>query len=218
MISRSYRVSRGFTLVEVIVSMGLGMVIMAAVFSTYLYLGRSLTQLSYKSMLERQSRQVLRTIVTDIQNTRIVTSASDTSLDLSVYNLDPSVGPVPTMAVAYSFSPVGANANKLVRNGVPLVRDIIEPNMSVSVSMLLPASGKLFNYSTTSGNTFATAGTGPTYQATTTLVPMSIKQVAINFTLRAGDPATQGQQGTLTQYLVSSGRILLVNRQLPDGS
>ena len=218
MIRHAHGSNRGFTLVELIVSLSLGLVVILAVFSTYLYLGRNLTQLSYRNALESQSRKILTTFASDIRNTKSVTSAAATNLALTIYNQDATLGSVPTMAVTYDFSTSGANPNKLTRNGVPLVKDAQDTSISVMIAMLLPTNGKLFSYSTTTGNTYTTAGTGPTYQATNTLVPISIKQVAINFSLQAGDPLIQGAQGTLSTYPVASGQMPLINRQLLDGN
>ncbi len=221
--------NRGFTLVELLVSMSLAVVVMAAVFSTYLYLGRNLTRLSYRSTLESQSRKILNTLTTDIRNAKSVVNASATGLSLNVYNQDAGKGPVPLMKVVYAQTtatyPDGTTANKLTRTtsnpdgsgaspSVTLNNDIGDANSQVQVSM----TNLNFLYTTTTGNTFTTSGTGPSYQNTTTLVPMSIKQVAMVFVLQAGSSNIQGQQGTQSSYQVASGRMPLMNHPLPDGS
>ena len=197
--------SRGFTLVELVVSMSIGTVVMLAVFSTYLYLGRNLTRLSYRSTLESQSRKILNTFATDIRNAKSVANppaANPSTTTLALKMTDSST-------VVYNFS-----ADKLTRNpgtgAVILNYDIGDPHVQVPVTM--PSFSFLY-YTTTGGN--------PVSQFSSPappITPMSIKQVAINFTLQAGTAAIQGQQGTLTSYPVASGRMPLLNRPLPDGS
>ena len=216
--------NRGFTLVELIVSMSLGTVVMLAVFSTYLYLGHNLTRLSYRSLMENQSRRILNTFASDIRNTKSIRSASAITLTLNIYNQDPATkSTTPTLDVTYAYD----STNKALTRDpdgsgpappVALNANIGEGSVQVPVTLLLPANGRLFGYATTTGDLYTTAGTGPTYQSTTTLVPMSIKQVGLSFTLQAGDPAVQGQQGTFSSYQVSSNLLLLINHPLPDGS
>lgn len=236
MIMRPFSSVRGFTLVELMVSMSIGTVVMAAVFSTYLYLGRNLTRLSYRSTLESQSRRILNTFATDIRNTKSIKSTNDTGsgtgriidLTLILHNTDASKGTVPTMEVAYRYA-YNATENiwiltrdpdgsTLAKPPVRLNYTIGDSKVQVPVTLLLPADNQLFSYTTSYDNTFTTAGTGPTYQTTATLVPMSIKQVAIGFILQAGTATIQGQQGTQSSYQVASGRLPLVNHTLPDGT
>lgn len=202
----------GFTLVELMISMSLGMIVMLAVFSTYSYLGRNLTRLSYRSVLETQGRKIRETFAADIRGAKSITNASATTLTLAM---------IGGGSVAYTY-----NGGQLTRDPdgsgamqpVLLNYMISDGGVQIPTSAILPANGNLFSYNTATGNTFTTAGTGPTYQNTTTLVPLSIKQVAVNFTLQAGTTAIQGQQGTLNLYQVSSGWLQLINRQLPDGT
>jgi len=190
------------------------MVVMAAVFSTYLYLGRNLTRLSFRNVMEGQSRNILRTLTIDIQNTKSLISATNTGLALTVDNQNPLNGPVPTMKVVYAYD---GSTNKLIRRTsqlddsgpvtATLNHDIGDNNVQVPVAMLN------FNFLY-----YITTGGSPVSQFNSTIVPISIKQVAISFTLQAGDPAIQGQQGTLSSYPVASGRMPLLNRQFLDGS
>lgn len=192
------------------VSMSIGMVVMLAVFTTYNYLGRNLTRLSYRHILESQSRKILAALAGDIQKTKSIATASSTALSLRLidgnsvdYNFDAGTGKI-------SRDPDGAGpAPAAILN-----YDIGDANVQVPVT--LPNFS--FIYYTTTGNAFTVAGSGPTYQNTSTVVPKSIKQVAVNFTLQAGTSAIQGQQGTLTTYPVTSNRQLIVNRSMPDGS
>jgi prepilin-type N-terminal cleavage/methylation domain-containing protein len=220
--------NRGFTLVELLVSMSIGTIVMLAVFSTYTYLGRNLTRLSYQSTLESQSRKILNTLASDIRNAKSIKATNDTGtgtsriseLFLILYNTDASKGTVPTMEVVYKYS------YDLTDNNWIFTRD---PDGSG-----LPNSPVKLNYPIGSGNVqlpvtmpsfsflfYTTSGGDPVSQFASPappITPISIKQVAINFTLKTGNTAIQGQQGTLTSFTVSSGRMPLLNRPLPDGT
>ena len=206
MMMRQFNSSRGFTLVELMVSMSLGMIVMLAVFSTYAYLGRNLTRLSYRSVMESQSRKILATLAADIRNTKSIANPPSANPSSTSLTLNMTSGGT----VVYDYS-----ANKLTRNpngtgAIALIYDIGDANVQVPVSML----NFSFLYSTTSGGDPASQFAAPASPIT----PMSIKQVAINFTLQAGTDAIQGQQGTQSIYQVASSWMPLVNRQLPDGS
>lgn len=205
----------GFTLFELMISMSLGTVVMLAVFSTYNYLGRQLTRLSYQNILESQSRKILTSLTNDVRNARSITAATPTTLSLRLMDGN---------SVEYTYD---SSTNKLRRDPdgtgplppIILNYDIGDSQLQAPVSLQLPANNHLFIFVTTSGNYFTgTGGTGPTYQNEEVLVPRSIKQIAISFQLHAGTSAVQGNLGTLTTMNVTSGRMTLVNRQLPDGT
>jgi prepilin-type N-terminal cleavage/methylation domain-containing protein len=187
---RSPDSNRAFTLVELLVALSLATVVMLAMFSSYLFLGRNLTRLSYQHILEQQSRTILTTFTADVRNTKSVSAATSGGVTLNL--IDGST-------VAYAYA-----SNILTRNGVPLVKDIAGPNNQVTVAMI---NFTLNCYTTTDGLlSMPVAST------------MSIKQIEISFILQAGVAGVQDQQGTLTRYQIASGRIPFVNRQLPDGS
>jgi prepilin-type N-terminal cleavage/methylation domain-containing protein len=187
----------GYTLVELMIGMTLAAVLMLAVLSTYLFLGRNTTRLSYQHALEVEARTILNTIALDVRNTKYITSASATGLSLLL---------VDGSTVTYSYA-----ATDLTRDpgtgAVSLTNDIKGEKVQVPVSM--PACN--FNYYTTNDGS-------PTYQATATIVPLGIKQVAVNFTLRAGTASTQGSLGTMTSFQIASGWLLFRNKQLPNGT
>jgi hypothetical protein len=172
--------------------MTLGAVVMLAVVSTYLYLGRSLTRLSYHRALEVQSRSILITLAADVRKAKSVTSASNTSLSLQL--IDGS-------SVTYSYA-----SSQLTRNpgsgAVSLLRDISGQAVQAPVTM----TNFTFSYYSTFDNTLNPAAD----------TMLSIKQVAATFTLQAGGSAQQAS-GVQTQYGISSGRILIRNKLLPTG-
>ncbi len=200
---------RAFTLVELIVSLTLAAVVMAAMLSSYLFLGRNLTRLSYQHILEQQSRTILTTVITDLRNTQSVTNAANTTLTLQVFTGSGTTTPV---AYAYTYDSVN-NVYILTRNGIPLVKMITGTSVQVPVSMLLPPAG-----APSAGNLFQYYNTTDGLLTMPVSSPMSVKQVEFSFILQAGAAGVQDLQGTLTQYQIASGRIALLNRQLPDGS
>lgn len=207
---RRLPISRGFTLVELMVSMSLGTVVMLAVFSTYNYIGRNLTRLSYKNILETQGRRILTTLTSDLKKTQSVANATATTLTLN--QLDGT-------SVVYDVT-----GNKLRRDPdgsgplapVYLNYDIGDANTQVPVSM--PSFSFLY-YTSTGGNPTSqfNNSTVPIGTDPATITPLSVKQIAVRFTVQAGS-SVQAQLGTLTQYEISSARLPLINRQLPDGT
>lgn len=205
---RHHPYNRGFTLVELMVSMSIGTVVMLAVFSTYLYLGRNLTRLSYRSVLENQSRKILNTFTADFRNARSIANPPASAPSANTLTLNLTNGDL----VVYNFS-----ANKLTRNlngsgAVPLNYDIRDSNATVIVDLLPPAlpspNNAVFRYFTSSEGDPVSQFTPPA------ITPLSIKQVALGFTLQTGNAAF----GNLTSYQVTTGRMLLSNRQIPDGN
>jgi prepilin-type N-terminal cleavage/methylation domain-containing protein len=189
--------SRGYTLVELMIGMTLASVLMLAVLGTYLFLGRGSTRLSYQHALEIEARTILEKLAVDVRKTKYITNASATGLSLLL---------VDGSTVTYSYA-----SNDLTRDpgsgAVSLTNDIKGEKVLVPVTL----TSCNFNYfTTTDGN--------PTYQATATLVPLSIKQVSVDFTLRAGSPGIQDKVGTLTSFSIASGWLLFRNKQLPDGT
>jgi hypothetical protein len=140
-------------------------------------------------------------------------SASVTGLTLNnVINTIPNNGPVPLMKVVYAYN---VSLGKLTRTTsnpdgsgatppVILNNDIGDANMQVPVT--LPSFSFLY---------YTTGGGDPVSQfSPPAITPLSVKQVAVSFTLQAGDAT----QTTLSSYPAASGLMPLINRTLPDGS
>jgi prepilin-type N-terminal cleavage/methylation domain-containing protein len=75
---------RGFTLVEVMISAGLGAFLLAAVLSTFLFMGRSGTNLQNYSDMEGQARQALEAFAEDVRQASAITWNSNVSMTLTV--------------------------------------------------------------------------------------------------------------------------------------
>ena len=80
----SRRPEAGFTLVEVLIAMTLGLIIMSGVMSTFVYLGRSLARLANQQTLEAEGRRTVLLFSQDVHMAQDVTSASDTAVTLTV--------------------------------------------------------------------------------------------------------------------------------------
>jgi prepilin-type N-terminal cleavage/methylation domain-containing protein len=187
---------RGYTLVELMIGLTLGSMLMLAVLTTYLFLGRGSTRLAYQHLLEVEARTILNTVTTDVQAAKSITSASATGLSLTLVN---------GSTVTYSYSG-GILSRDPGSGAVALVTNITGEAVQVPVTL----TTFQFRYLTTYDD-------DPTYQATTTIVPLSIKQVSVSMNLKAGG-ANQVKSGTMTMFPVASGWMLFRNKQLPDGN
>jgi prepilin-type N-terminal cleavage/methylation domain-containing protein len=204
--------NRGFTLAELIIAMSLGLVVMLAVFSTYLYLGRNLTRLSYRSTMEMHSRKILTTLASDVRNTKAILNTSipsNNSLTLTVFNNDPATKmATPTFTVSYAYDTTNhvlTRTTTSTGSPPPTLLDYAIPDVTAPLNETMPSFSFLY---------FTTTGGSPVSQFNSNFVPMGIKQVAIAFTLQAGDAT----QTTFSSYPAVSGQLPLINRPLPDGS
>lgn len=76
--------ARGFTLVEVMISAGLGSFILAGVLSTFLFLGRSGANISNYCDMEAQARKALEQFAEDTRQASAVSWTSSDSVTLTV--------------------------------------------------------------------------------------------------------------------------------------
>jgi len=89
---------RGFTLVEVMIAAGLSAFILAAVLSSFLFMGRSGANLGNYSDMERQARTALETFAEEVRQASSISYISNTSVVITVnstaigYGYDSSTG------------------------------------------------------------------------------------------------------------------------------
>ena len=179
-----------FTLVELLIGMSLSLIIMTAVLSSYVFIGRSFTRSlgitsSNQPNLENQSRQTVTFFTQDARMAIGIagtpTAPSPTSLILM---LPSSAG---TTTVTYTYD----GAKTLTRTTSAGASQILHSN-------LLSFSFKYYD-------TLATQ-----YDTSSPYYLPGIKLIAITFTAQAGSSTNQ----TLTQiYRTDSPRVLLRNRQ-----
>jgi hypothetical protein len=178
----------GFTLVELLVGMSLALMVMTAVLTTYVTLGRNFTRLlgissSNQPTLESQARRTLAYFTQDVRMASGISGTpSATSLTLT---LPTSTG---TTTVTYAYD---STAQTLTRT----------PASGSALTLHSGLLGFTFNYYDSSGNP---------YTSYTNYLP-GIKQLSFTLTSQAGSSVN----GTLTQvYETDSPRLLLRNKAL----
>jgi prepilin-type N-terminal cleavage/methylation domain-containing protein len=178
----------GFTLTEVIVASSLGALVMAAVLSSFVFLGRNLTRLANYQTLETKSRQALTYLRRDFSLAKAVkTGTTPTSTTVTLV--------LPTGEVTYTYE------------GLPNFRLRRQATFGPNPDFYLLKNDycdcvtfALTYYTTTGANTLA---------------PFSIKQVDVRYGIKT--PATFFSP-IRTSYETVSSRFLIRNKELPDGS
>lgn len=198
--------SAGFTLVEVIIGMALSLMVMGAVLSSYVFLGRNFTRsLGVSSAgeptLESQGRRTLGYFSQDVRMASgIVGTPSATEVTLTIPTQSGS------KTVTYFFNNTGTDdtshgptikADTLTRidnfTGIALT-------LQTHLLQYPNATSPHFDYFDTSGNP---------YTGFTDYLP-GISQLSISFSTRSGNRTN----GTLTPiYETTSQRLILRNKQ-----
>ena len=182
--------SKGFTLVELLIGATLSAAVMAAVLSSYIYLGRSLNRLTNQQTLETEARRTLGYFTQDVETSTGVDSTGNAPKvlpDATKVTLNlPSTSAVATNYVTYTYDSTAGTLSRTQAGGTQqiLLRNIISLEIG---------------YYDASGNK---------YTSYTNYLP-GIKQLALDFSTQTGVAAS----GTRTLvHRVTSGRILLRNR------
>lgn len=206
--NNSLQSNAGFTYVELIVGLSLALMVMTAVLTTYVSLGRNFTRTlglssANQPNLDSQARLTLAVFTQDVRvATGISGTPSATSLALTIptgsgtktvsYYINNTASPVIVTLSGYSKT-VDAQALVRVDGSNGALREL-QTNLLVSGT-------NAFNYYDSSGNPYTTF---------VNYLP-GIRQVAVTFTTQAGSNAN----GTLTQvYETDSPRLLLRNTAL----
>lgn len=207
----------GFTLVELLIGATLSAAIMAAVLSSYIYLGRSLARLANQQTLEAEGRRALGLFSQDVQTATGVTINSLTAPDFSV-NFALANNGTGANQVVYYYSQNGTStsifgntitipANSLVRV-LGTGSAITQPAQVVLRNIVAANEGCAIRYFDASGNPYDN-GTAPYTPVTT--YSSGIKQVSLQFNTQLGNSGN----GTRTLvYKVVSGRLALRNKAL----
>ena len=180
---------RGFTLIELMIGIALSSMVIAGVFSTYLFVGRHLTRMANTQQLDAGSRVAFALLNQDVSAAIRVTAASGTQLTLVL----PPTSPALSRTVAYRYvAPSSSSAS----DGTLTRTETIDGTATSSV--VLRSVGTLsFNY-------FNTAG------AVVSASPVSVKRIELAFAAQTGSAANG------TQVIVNnvSARVALRNRSL----
>jgi prepilin-type N-terminal cleavage/methylation domain-containing protein len=193
----------GFTLVELMVGATLSAAIMAAVLSSYIYLGRGLARLANQQTLDTEARRTLAYFTQDVQSSSGLTDTanlSDSRLSLVV----PSVTGTNTVTYYYnntaSDAAVTVNGISVTMTANALTRCVYNGSTVTTVLLLrnVTSSGLTLKYYDNAGNP---------YTSYVNYLP-GIKQVSLQFTTQLGTAANNTQ--TLA-YSSSTGRLILRN-------
>lgn len=187
--------SAGFTLVEVLVSVSIGAVVMAAALSAYIFLGRNLARLSSYRSLESESRKALAYLTRDFtQALKVKNGTTPTEAQVTLV--------LPSGEVSYTYS-----------SGTKTLRRQSTFGASMDFKLLRTESCEC----TTFQFRYFTAEDGPpTDQLTAaTNVPFSIKQIQVHYVIES--PATWNSQSR-TRFEIASSRHIFRNRGATDGS
>jgi Tfp pilus assembly protein PilW len=207
---KSFAAQSAFTLVELLVGATLSAAVMAAVFSSYIYLGRSLARLANQQILETEARRTLGYFTQDVQT---ATGLTDTA-NLSASRLSLSVPAASgTNTVTYYYNNTAAAASVTINGtsvsmaAAALTRCVYDGTSVTSQTLLrnitdndsTTSSDLSFRYYDSSGNP---------YTSYTDYLP-GIKQLSLQFATQLGT-STNGTQ-TLV-HRVASNRVILRNR------
>ena len=180
------RTNRGFTLSELLIGMSLAMVVMLAVLTSYIFLGRQLVKLTNEQTLETESRRALGYFSRDVQQASGISGTpSATSLTLVIPTSNGSVG---TVAYTYDSSAGTLTRTPSTGTAIVLARNITTNTLA-------------FSYYDEQGNPYTSY----------TNYLNGIKQLAITYTCQTGNVLT----GTRTKSRqIASARLILRNRYL----
>ena len=186
---------RGFTLTEVLIASSLAAVIMAAMLSTYVFMGRNLARLASYQALENEARKAVAYLRRDLalaQSVKNGTSPTAATVTLVLPAGDVTYTYDSTTRTLRRQATFGSNQDfTLLRNGN------------------CECTSFSFNYYTTDDG-------APTDQVTpASLVPYSIKQIEVGFVVET--PDTVSSQ-TRTRFQVASARFFVRHRGLSDGT
>ena len=191
----------GFTIGELLVGVGLSLIVMTGVLSSYVFVARSYNRtigfgMANQPTLEAQGRRTLAWWAQDVQMASAVTSPSASEVTLTVPRSDGGMKNVTyyfnSTASAVSVYSVTVPATSLVR---------IDRDTSTALTLHSSLLTCVFSYYDTVGNPYTTY---------VNYLP-GIKRVAVAFTAQAGSSVNS----TLTQvYKSASPRLVLRNKPL----
>ena len=189
--------SNGFTLVELLVGVTLSGAVMAAVLSSYIYLGRSFGRLANQQILESEARRTLAYFTKDVQAaTGISGTPSASGVTLTIPT---STG---TTTVAYNYNSSAGTFTRTPDGGTALVllRYITDNDTSTAADLTI----RYFDASNNEYTSYTDYLTG-------------IRQLSLAFRTQvrlstSGALAVSSASGTQTPvYRVASSRMLIRN-------
>ena len=196
----------GFTLVELLIGATLSAAVMAAVLSSYIFVGRNLARLANQQVLETEARRTLAYFARDV---RLASGLTDTSnLSTTRLSLTVPTGSITNTVTYYhnnTASPVivTVNGTNVSMPANALTRCIYNGSTVTSQTLLrnITTSGLTIRYYDASSNPY------------TSYVDYlsGIKQISLEFSTQLGT-ASNGTQTKV--YEVASNRLILRNKAL----
>lgn len=206
MIRRRTSSRAGFTVTELIIGTALAGTILAAVMSSYLFLGRQFTRLMNQQTLESQARRTLLYLAQDARLSSTLTSPTNASVTL-----------VQTTATGtrniYYYYNSGATATNVTLGSTSYSMPAkslsrVDSNTSTRITLLANLLTCYLRYYDDYGNPFDNAASPYT---TVTTYPSGMSQLSLLFTAQTG----VARNGTLTPvYQGVSARLLIRNRPM----
>ncbi len=186
---------RGFTLVELMISASLAAVVMTAVLSSFLFMGRNLSRLASYQALENEARHALGYLRQDFALAKSVktgTTPSTSSVTLVL----------PSGNVTYTYDSAAKKLRRQATFGASTDFSLLQNSQCECTSFTLQY--------------FTTLDGAPTDQsAPSANVPYSIKQIQVGFVLES---PTTWAAATRTRFEAASSRFLIRNKGAPDGT
>lgn len=211
----------GFTLVEILIGSALSAAVMAAVLSSYIYIGRGLGRLTNQQTLETEGRRTIALFARDARmaSTLVSVSTSPTSpasnrLDLTV----PTASGTNTITYYYNNTPTAATVSisgtNIAMPANSLTRCVYNGSTVSAFTLLRLRNAHNTAVATRSDLTFRFYDlSGNEYTSYTNYLP-GIKQLTIEFSSLAGNNVDDTSSTQTATYQAKSGRIILRNRAL----
>lgn len=195
-----------FTLVELLVGATLSAAVMAAVLSSYIYLGRSLARLANQQTLETEARRTLGYFTQDVQSASGLTDTANLSASRVSLTVPSSTG---TNTITYYYNgtstdvPVTISTVSINMTANALTRCVYNGSTVTSQLLLrnITSSGLTLKYYDASGNGYTSY----------TNYLLGIKQIALQFSTQTG---TAGNGTRTLVYQVASSRLAMRNDPL----
>jgi Tfp pilus assembly protein PilW len=170
--------TRAFTLVEVMVAASLGSFILAGVLTTFVMIGRVITNAGNYSDLDSDARQGLESFGREVRSAESVATYSNTSVTLNFPDLTNTLGAV-LYTVTYSIGPDNENPaqNALVRTGPPLANPSGGSQTTYLVHNVSNFRIYYYTFPTLNGNNYGNGGQSNFASSATT-----IKQIELTLT------------------------------------
>jgi Tfp pilus assembly protein PilW len=140
--------SRAWTLVEMMVAVGISALSGLALMGMYLFCIRGMAEMYNYALLDQYNRQAMDRMTCEIRQCKQVVTCSTNSITLLTANSDGSTGP----QVTYQFTPAG---QKLLRNSSDGTSQVLLNNCSLiqfSLYTRIPTNGTYNCYPVASGN------------------------------------------------------------------